>query len=71
MAKLGDLGRKVVAVYPYEPLCNLINYLEIKDENVKLIFQGMTYMVNTLRTFEEIGLTKDSIISLVNQALAG
>lgn len=41
------------------------------DKRVKLVFNGITYSVESIITFEEIGITKDAIIFLINQAISG
>ena len=69
-AKMGTGLVKKVIVYPEEPLCILLDMLNI-DKRVKFIFNGITYNVASIYTFEEIGLTKDARILLFNQGISG
>ena len=70
IAILGDNTKKVI-VYPEEPLCILLDMLDIKDKSIKLIFKGFTYHVATILTVEEIGITKDATIFMITPAISG
>ena len=72
--KLGRGNIKVVEVSPNDPLYILLDKLNITDKATKIIFNAMTYCVDSVVTFQEIGLTCDdriSLISLQTQAIAG
>lgn len=62
---------KTAIVYPEEPLYILLDMLNIKDKRIKFSYKGITYPVASIFTFEEIGITKDTILGLMNQAYAG
>ena len=70
IVKMGTNNIKNVIVYPEEPLCILLDMLNI-DKFLKLFFNGIAYSVASILTFEEIGITKDTIIHLNNQAISG
>ena len=69
--KLGTNNIKNVIVYPEEPLYVLLDMLNIKDKNIKFAFKGVLYAVATIFTFEEIGITEDTRISFLYQAISG
>ena len=70
IVKMGTNNIKNVIVYPEEPLCILLDMLNI-DKFLKLFFNGIAYSVASILTFEEIGITKDTKIYLNNQAISG
>ncbi len=69
--KLGTNNTRVVEVQPYEELHILLKKLNISDKNTKFIFNGITYSMGSIQTFQEIGLTYDARIAINNQAIAG
>lgn len=69
--KMGSRNVKVVDVEANEALFVLLNKLNITDKNTKFIFNGITYSMGSIQTFQEIGLTSDARITINNQAIAG
>jgi len=69
--KMGTKNTKVVEVQPDEPLYILLRKLSISDKNTKFIFNGVTYSMGSIQTFNEIGLTSDTRINVANQGIAG
>ena len=61
----------VVEVSPNDQLNILLTILNIKNKAIKFIFDGMVYSMASILTFQEIGLTHDARIALINQAIAG
>ena len=68
---LGTSNVKVVEVKPYEQINVLLERLNITDKKTKFMFKGKTYSMASVETFEEIGLTYDTKISLNNQPISG
>jgi hypothetical protein len=68
---MGSRNVKVVDVEANEALFVLLNKLNITDKNTKFIFNGITYSMGSIQTFQEIGLTSDARITINNQAIAG
>ena len=62
---------RVVEVKPYEQINVLLEKLNITDKRTKFIFNGQTYMMASLETFEEIGLTFDTRILINSQSISG
>ena len=71
IVKFGSKETKSAIVYPEEPLCILLDMLNIKDKRIKFLFNGIVYPVASILTFEEMGITKDTILHLMNQVYAG
>jgi hypothetical protein len=69
--QLGVYGQKIVEVNPREKLSVLLGLLGLSDKNSKFIFRARTYTIYTNQTFQEIGLTSDTTLFIVNQAIAG
>lgn len=69
--KMGSRNVKVVEVQPNDALFTLLCKLNISDKNTKFLFNGMTYSMSSIQTFQEIGLTSDARITINNQAIAG
>jgi len=69
--KMGSRNVKVVEVQPNDALLTLLCKLNISDKNTKFVFNGMTYSMSSIQTFQEIGLTSDARITINNQAIAG
>ena len=65
--------KKTIFVNPEEPISSLLERLNMYDKKydkkTKFIFNGETYAMYSTDTFEEIGLTSDSIIYVNNQGL--
>lgn len=49
----------------------LLKMLDIKDKRTNLVYQGCTYGIATIWTFEEIGILSDCHIFINNQAISG
>lgn len=62
---------KVVEVSPDDPLYILLNKLNITDKETKFFYKGNTYCMNSIQTFQEIGLTHDAKIITINLAISG
>ena len=69
--KISTTKTETVEVNISDPLYVLLEKLNITDKNTKFIFREETYSVASISTFQEIGLTNDTRISINNQALAG
>lgn len=69
--RLGNNNFQTVIVNIKEPLCILMDILNIEDEDVKFAYKGISYTIGSIRTFEKIGLTEDTTLFLVNQAIPG
>ena len=69
--KMGTSNIRVVDVNPSDQLYVLLNKLNISDKNTKFVFNGTTYSMGSILTFQEIGLTFDARIAVNNQAIAG
>ena len=63
--------KKNVIVYPEEPLWILLELLNIKDKTLKFIYEQSTYEIATTLTFEEIGITNNSRISIISHGYSG
>ena len=70
LCNLGPFGKKSVEVKKSDPLKIFLDSLSIKDKNLKFIFNGQTYSVNTNTTFEEIGLNYDTNLFVICQAIS-
>lgn len=62
---------KIITVQPYDILHVLFEKLGITDEDSKFTFKGKTYDIASTRTFSKIGLTTDTKIFIINQAISG
>lgn len=69
--KLGTHNKRIVNVYPSQQLNILLNLLNITDKKTKFLFNGETFNMASILTFEEIGLTSNQTIFINNQAIAG
>lgn len=69
--KMGTHNTKLVEVEVSEPLYILLKKLNISDKNTKFLFNGRTYSMSSIQTFQEIGLTSNQRININNQAIAG
>lgn len=70
LCNLGPFGKQSVEVKKSDPLKIFLDSLSIKDKNLKFIFNGQTYSVNTNTTFEEIGLNYDTNLFFICQAIS-
>ena len=68
--KIGS-NTKIISVQPYDILPVLFEKLGITDEDSKFTFKGKTYNIDSTRTFQKIGLTTDTKIFIINQAISG
>ena len=66
--RMGNKER-IAFVYPYDRLSILSEILNIKDKSTKFLYNSMTYRIFSIQTFEEIGITQDSRLFIVNQAI--
>ena len=64
ICKLGPNKVKNVNISPKESLYILLKKLKLKDKKAKLVYNDKTYSIGSIKTFEEIGLTYDSTISI-------
>ena len=70
MCKLGT-NVKMVEVYTDDSIFVLKQKLNL-DKERKFVFKGISYSINSVFTFEEIGIKEDNIkINFVTQARAG
>ena len=69
--KTGTRDKKVIEVQPSDRLFILLEKLHITDKNTFFIFNGLSYSMASIQTFQEIGLTSDQMIAVNNQAIAG
>jgi hypothetical protein len=70
LCNLGPFGKQSVEVKKSDPLSIFLDLLSKKDKNLKFIFNGQTYSVNTNTTFEEIGLNYDTNLFFICQAIS-
>lgn len=68
---LGNDIIQIIEVKVTEPLNVLKEKLDIQNNNIKFIYNGMTYSVNCNLNFKDIGLTTDSYIFLNIPAISG
>ena len=68
--KLGSMT-KIVEVNPSDQLNVLIQKLNLHDKITKFIYKGITYLVASILTFDEIGLTSDYYLTFINPAISG
>ena len=69
--KLGSGNIKVVDVRPEDPLYVLLTKLKITDKRTKFLYNGIARSMASIETFEEIGLTTDTPVNVINPAIAG
>ena len=69
--KIGGGGYQNVTVNIKEPIYILMDILNIEDANVKFVYNGITYAIGSIRTFEKIGLTEDTTLFLFSEAISG
>ena len=69
--KIGGGGYQNVTVNIKEPIYILMDILNIEDANVKFVYNGITYAIGSIRTFEKIGLIKDTTLILFSEAISG
>ena len=63
--------RKTIIVYPNDPVYVIYDVLNLSEKRTKFIYAGITYDASFDFAFEEIGIKRDTYISLFNQAIAG
>ncbi len=71
ICRFGTNNEKLVSVEKSDPLYVLLTKLKIKDKNTKFLFNEKTFSIASIQTFEEIGLTSNTKINLINQAISG
>ena len=69
--KIATSCQKRVSVNISDPIYILLDKLNIRDKKTKFVFNGETYLIASDLTFEEIGLTKDSVIYINNPRISG
>ena len=69
--KLRINHEKKVFVYPEEPLCVLVGLLNINNKNIRLVYEGVTYPVYSIFTFEEIQIENCAKINLISPSRCG
>ena len=69
--KINGFEKKVVEVQPYEPVYTLWNKLNIPREDTRFQFRGMSYDMNSFKTFAEIGIKDGDRIVLLPLVMAG
>ena len=69
--KMGIKNLKIVEVQISDPIYVLLDKLNITDKTTKFIFSGKAYNIASILTFQEIGLTTDTIININNEDIAG
>ena len=57
---------KQVDINPSDKIDVLLEKLNITGKNTKFIYNGRTYSIGSIMTFEEIGLVSDSAIFINN-----
>ena len=69
--KLGTNNIKVIEVNPSDPLNILLQKLNISDKHSIISFKTIPYSIRSIQTFREIGITFDTKIHIMNQAIGG
>lgn len=69
--KYGTNITKVVEVKPTDPLYILLEKLKISDKSSKFIYNGITRDIASILTFQDIGLTSDVRLAIINQGISG
>ena len=67
---LGDII-KIIEIVDNEPLSILKQKLDIKDNNIKFIFKGMSYSISSNSKFKDIGITENTKLTFIFSAIAG
>lgn len=69
--KVGTTTTRQVDVQPRDSLSVLLQKLNISDKKTKFMYNGQTYQIYSLFTFEEIGMADGARIFINNQAISG
>ncbi len=69
--KVGTNTTKQVEVSPSDPLSVLLPKLSISDKKTKFMYNGQTYQIYSLFTFQEIGMNDGARIFINNQGISG
>ena len=69
--KLGTNTTKQVEVNASDTLSVLLQKLNISDKKTKFMYNGQTYQIYTLFTFQEIGMNDGARIFINNQGISG
>ena len=69
--RMGINKIKPVEVYPQDSLSVLKQKLDIVDKHTKFIYNGITYSMSSMETFEEIGIIDRAILFVNNQVFIG
>jgi len=62
---------KNIEIVDNEPLSILKQKLDIKDNNIKFIFKGMSYSISSNSKFKDIGITENTKLIFIFSAIAG
>ena len=62
---------KNIEIVDNEPLSILKQKLDIKDNNIKFIFKGITYSISSNSKFKDIGITENTKLTFIFSAIAG
>lgn len=62
---------KNIEIVDNEPLSILKQKLDIKDNNIKFIFKGMSYSISSNSKFKDIGITENTKLTFIFSAIAG
>ena len=69
--KIGTNITKQVEVNASDTLSVLLQKLNISDKKTKFMYNGQTYQIYTLFTFQEIGMNDGARIFINNQGISG
>lgn len=69
--RFGTHNERIISVSPEDQLSILLQKLKLKDRKSKFIFNGQTFDVASILTFNEIEIKGNCKISIINQAIAG
>ena len=64
--KMGSRNVKVVEVQSTDALYVLLNKLNISDKNTKFIFNGITYSMGSIQTFQTTMLLMIMVVRLLS-----
>ena len=62
---------KNIEIVDNEPLSILKQKLDIKDNNIKFIFKGMSYSISSNSKFKDIGIAENTKLIFICSAIAG
>ena len=71
ICRLGTRKVEEIEVSPSDRLFILLDKLNISDKDTKFTFNKKTYSMNSLQTFQQIGMTSGGNIVVFSQAISG